>query len=358
MNSLDPPFAQSGPNRRDFLRLASAGSAAALLGLPLRSSAADAEKSADSDGKPINTATGTILPSEMGITSLHEHIPNQTDPAATALSREVAIRELIKAREHGIRTIVEVGPLNDPREIRAAAVASGVNIICCTGFYTLSPMQKAMKAPDFERVMTRQFEEGLQDTGIRPGVIKTRSNQLPIAPVEREVFTAAARMQQRFGVPICIHSVTGCADQQAILEAAGADLTRCYFSHVEAQFGWEKRSVPEQVDYFETVVKKGSTLCFNNFGNWNHTKPEALAEIIRELTARGYDDRMAASMDATWKIEDGAVKLLWADTNEGGEDRTYSYLTRKAVPWMESQGIPRTTIDKMLVANPRRIFTA
>ena len=79
--------------------------------------------------------------------------------------------------------------------------------------------------------------------------------------------------------------------------------------------------------------------------------------MIKELVRQGYDDRLVATMDVTWSFEKGNLKVLWEDTNENGKDRTYSYLLRKAVPWMDENGITKPSIDKFLVDNPRRLFT-
>ncbi len=113
----------------------------------------------------------------------------------------------------------------------------------------------------------------------------------------------------------------------------------------------------QEIDYLEGVVKKGSTLSFNNFGNWNHTKPEDLARIIQELTKRGYDDRMVATMDLTWSFKEGKMNILWGDTNADGNDRTYSYLLRKVVPWLKENGIPDNSVTKLLKDSPQKIFT-
>ncbi|MEJ7766645.1 MAG: hypothetical protein WKF89_02455 [Chitinophagaceae bacterium] len=91
--------------------------------------------------------------------------------------------------------------------------------------------------------------------------------------------------------------------------------------------------------------------------NWNHTKPKDLALIIQELAKRGYDDRMVATMDVTWSIQKGQIKILWEDTNEDGKDRTYSYLIRRVVPWLKENGITKTSIDKFIIDTPRRLFT-
>lgn len=346
--------------RRSFLKSAGMGTAAALLPVPLAIAGQDRKMlspSGVSAGKVIPTATGTITSDQMGITSVHEHIVMPSDPVQRKKSFDFAVSDLKKAKALGLNTIVDVGPTDDVVGIQEVSKASGVNVICCTGSYLLKDEQQSMTVADFETRMIKDIEEGIQGTQIRPGVIKVAARRLPITPAEKNLFMAAAHVQKRYSLPICTHAVSGCVEQQQILEAAGADLKHCYFSHVEATFGWSGRTVEQEIDYLQTVVEKGSTLSFNNFGNWNHTKPNDLALIIQELTKRGYDDRMVATIDLTWTFVDGNIKILWEDTNEEGKDRTYSYPLRKVVPWLRDKGIPKATIDKFLVGNPRRIFT-
>lgn len=345
----------SALTRRNFLKTLGTGSVVAVLPLP---SANPGESFLKAElSKKIPTATGEILPAHMGITSVHEHIPMSADPALREKSKAFAVSELKKAKALGLQTIVDVGPTDDVAGIREVSLATGINVVCCTGFYVLKDEQQTMSVNDFENKMRRDVEDGLQGTSIRPGVIKLATRRLPITPAEKKVLIAAARIQQRYNLTICTHAVSGCAEQQQILEAAGADLSYCYFSHVEATFGWSRRTVEQEINYLQGVVKKGSSLSFNNFGNWNHTKPGDLARIILELDKRGYTDRMVATIDLTWTFENGNIKILWGDTNEDGNDRTYSYPLRKAVPWMREQGLPKTTIDKFLIDNPQRLFT-
>ena len=366
-------------NRRSFVKLVGAGSAAAILppltflgkerGVdsknpdPVKKIYAESSDpnlvSFNNSKKTISTAAGEIIPSQLGITSVHEHIaiPFKTDPAQKVKSMALAISDLKKAKELGLCTIVEVGPTNDVEAMKQVSLASGVNVVCCTGFYQLKEDQLNMTVEDFEKHMISDIDNGIQGTQIRPGVIKVAAKGLPIRPAERNVLIAAAHIQKHYKLPICTHAVSGCAEQQLILEEAGADLKHCYFSHVEATFGWSGRKVDQEIDYLQKVVEKGSTLSFNNFGNWNHTKPEDLALIINELTKRGFDDQMVATMDLTWSFENGNLKILWSDTNKGGEDRTYSYLLRKVVPWMKENGISEKSINKFIIDNPQRIFT-
>lgn len=173
----------------------------------------------------------------MGITSVHEHIPMPADPALREKSRAFAVSELKKAKALGLQTIVNVGPTDDVAGIREVSLATGINVVCCTGFYVLKDEQQTMSVNDFENKMRRDVEYGLQGTPIRPGVIKVATRGLLVTPAEKKILIAAARIQQRYNLTICTHAVSGCAEQQQILEAAGADLSHCYVSLVEATFG-------------------------------------------------------------------------------------------------------------------------
>ena len=336
--------------RRTFLKLTGTVSAAAIIPGQFLSGCTKSSKA-------IPTVTGELLPEQMGITSAHEHIQLQSDPVQREKSMAFAIADLKRSKELGLKTIIDVTPTRDVRGLKEVSLATGVNVVCCTGFYLLNDEQQTFKVADFESHMIREIEDGIQGTQIRPGVIKVAVRGLPITDGERNVLIAAANVQKRFNLPICTHAVSGCAEQQEILEQAGADLNHCYYSHVEATFGWSGRNVEQEIEYLAKVVGKGSTLSYNNFGNWNHTKPEDLALIINELVKRGFDSRMVATMDLTWSFENDNLKILWSDTNEGGEDRTYSYLLRKAVPWMKENGVPEKSVNKFILDNPRRIFT-
>ncbi len=335
---------QNEIGRRTFLKLAGAGSAVAFLPASLVWAG---QVTGTFSEKAIPTVTSEILPSQMGTTSVHEHIPLNFEPGHRAKSMAFAISELKKAKENGLQTIIEVSPTRDAAGIREVSLATGVNVVCCTGYYVLTKEQQSLTVEECENHMISEIEEGIQGTSIRPGVIKVAAKGLPITPAEKNVLIAAAHVQKRYKLPICTHAVSGCAEQQQILDEAGADLNHVYFSHVEATFGWSGRKVEQEIDYLESVVKKGSMLSFNNFGNWNHTKPEDLALIIRELTKRGYDDRMVATMDLTWSFENDDLKILWGDTNDDGNDRTYSYLLRKAVPWMKETGVQEKSVGKI-----------
>ncbi|HEY8359039.1 MAG TPA: hypothetical protein VIL30_16400, partial [Ramlibacter sp.] len=222
----------------------------------------------------IQTVSGLIDSDEMGLTSLHEHIPIHR--ATTEAEREDAHRycvaELNKAWDLGLKTIVEVSPRRDIEAIKRVSEETQTQIVVCTGFYVdLTPDEMNYSVDDFRRHMMGEIENGIAGSKIYPGVIKLAAQRAELTDTEKRLFQAGGMVQKEVGLPICTHAVAGCRNQQDILEAAGANLTKVYYSHVEAEQGWEGRTLAQQIQYLLDVVRKGSTLSYNNFGNWAHT---------------------------------------------------------------------------------------
>ena len=305
----------------------------------------------------INTVTGPVAPGDLGITSMHEHVPLDRAGPCLQDAFDFAVSELTKARERGLATVVEVSPTRDIRGLQSVAEKSGVNIVACTGFYHYSEKQKLQSEEEFYRHMMMEIDLGMDGTEVKPGVLKVKAETSDLALYEIRALTAAARVQAKSGLPLCTHAVSGCARQQEVLEAGGADLTKVYFSHTEAEFGWEGRGLEQEIEYLRGVVSKGSTLSYNNFGNWAHTKPESLLAIITALIKYGYSDKQVATMDVVWDYDDMSNRrILWSDINADGPRRTYGYLLTDAVPWMRSGGISEDHIRKMIESNPRRLL--
>ncbi len=299
-----------------------------------------------------------ISPANLGFTTVHEHIVPYDCPDE---KREEAIEYCVKRLNHayslGVRTIVDVSPrLNLPLLMEVASLTP-MQIVACTGFY-VEPAKVLCNYSihDFLSHMLFEAEHGIQGSGVLPGVIKIGSRNAKLEDWEMRALTAAGIAQKETGLPLCVHSVAAFEKQQALIAAGGADLNRVYFSHVEANFGWEGRSFDEEIELMKEVLDRGSYLSFNNFNNWQHTPEDCMANIIKTLANDGYADRLLATMDFVWSFENGKPSVLWEDICEDKDLRDYGYLISHVQPWMRSQGIDEAVIRAMNYDNPVKLF--
>ena len=305
----------------------------------------------------VITVTGTINPDQIQIASMHEHIPLDIAGVHEKDAFDFSVAELTRAHSLGLDTVVEVSPRRDAARIREIAELTGINVIVSTGFYAYTEDEKQFSEEQFYAHMMRELQEGIGETGIQPGVIKIAARAPALESYEVNAFRAAARAQIACGVSICTHAVTGCAAQQIVLEQAGANLEKVYFSHVEATQGWEGRNVEQEIEYLLAVVRRGSTLSYNNFGNVAHTSAETLLKIIKAMIMEGMSSRQVCTMDTIWHYDTGKRKLLWEDINPDGPNRTYSYLLTHVFPWLRNAQISDDHIREMTRDNPRRLLS-
>lgn len=313
--------------------------------------------------KTIPTLLGKTSPDEMGFTLVHEHLLFWPVPAKYEMTAAYFLREnIFRAKDRGIRTIVDVSPQRDVKRLREVCRDTGMNLILSTGYYI---ERHRLVCPDIydrtveedQEVMEREINEGIDGTGIKAGVIKVAGNGDELTPWETKVFTAAARASVKTKTPICTHSCKGQAAQQRALINAGADLSHVYYSHPEAKFGWEGRDVKAQLEYFVNIVKEGSSLMFNNFDFYFDTPKEELLFLLRELSDRGYLENILISIDLNFEIDDEG--LVWPEASKQHPEtrrRDYGYVADHVVPLLKSEGFTQTEIDAIFVGNPKRIF--
>jgi phosphotriesterase-related protein len=209
-----------------------------------------------------------------------------------------------------------------------------------------------------ERVelMIKEISEGIDGTILRAGIIKVAGDKSPLTEWEKMSFRAAARAQKATGVPVGTHAIYAPRDQFDILVASGADPQKCFFSHIEAEFGWQGRNLEQQTNYLATITKDGGSLLFNNFGLTKDTPWPDLVFILRTLCDRGYANRILISVDSAWEWKDNKPVIQHSEKYPGNPDRTYSYMITEAVPALLKAGFSAQDMKTFLVDNPRRMF--
>jgi phosphotriesterase-related protein len=276
----------------------------------------------------------------------------------------VSAQELGYFRDEGGRTIVDCTLPEMKRDVRAAArvgAAAGVNIIVATGHYI-----HEMHGPEIARQgvdeiaawMVGEIEDGIEDTGIRAGVIKVGVSTVPRMPQdERKCLEAAGQAQAATGAPITIHNPLPFEKRGVevvrILTRAGADPERVIMGHMA-------HTVPD-VAYHRTVMDTGATIEFDRFGqelyheSWKVANrwglypgeprdSEVVNEIV-ELVRQGYVDRILMSHDIGFR---NGLRAF------GGFG--YAHIPYRITRYLRQQGLDDDDVEQLIVRNPARLF--
>jgi phosphotriesterase-related protein len=277
---------------------------------------------------------------------------------------EISVRELGFFRDAGGRTVVDCTLPEMKRDVRAAAriaAASNVNVIVATGHYLAgmqAPEVVAQPVDEMAAWMLRELRDGVDDTGIRAGVIKVGISTVPrMPPAERKCLEAAARAQAETGVPITIHNPVPFEKRGVevlrILTRAGADPGRVIMGHMT-------HTVPD-ASYHRAVMDAGAVIEFDRFGQELYQEADAgfnrwglyggeprdsdVVNEIVELVRDGYVDRILLSHDIGFR---NGLRTF------GGFG--YAHVPYRITRYLRQQGLDDADIAQLTLGNPARLF--
>lgn len=270
---------------------------------------------------------------------------------------DLAVKEAAAFKTAGGATVVDVtskGLGRDPERLALLARKSGLQIVMGTGWYREGwrPVDfNGMSVDELAADMITEIVEGIGPDNIHAGVIgEIPAMDIATDPDSNDVkqLRAAARASSRTGAAISLHQWVGDGEQLletlAILEAEGADLRRVIVGHVGGD-------APEQMDILAAVLARGVTLEFDLLGvafllAEKVSDTRGAADTVVALVGMGYAEQLLLSQDVCTKTQLKAY---------GGNG--YDYVLREVVPYLKGTGVADEDIDKLLVANPARLFS-
>ena len=355
----------------------------------------------------VQTVTGDISPEELGWTLSHEHLVCQftvwqtipevarnrelsTVPLTlenrgllirdaglsadnlTLLDVNLIIEELKEYKLLGGNSLVEMtdpGAGRDAIAYKMISNATGVNIICSSGFYigpSHPPIVEEMDIGGVKDFIVKELTEGItfpEDTGIKAGIIKC-ATLYPISDEEEKVFRGGARAQKETGAPFCIHptlldipnrkKVFELEEIITMIQEEGADLKKFYMNHSDLFISDDRNKV--DIEYLKKILDKYPlTADFDTIGNdatWNSLWPGALfcsdnerILALVDLLEQGYEKQIMLSQDTFTKLQ---------LRRYGGYG--YGYLQRHVIPRLKFLGVSDKQIRTMTIENPKRMY--
>jgi phosphotriesterase-related protein len=304
----------------------------------------------------VNTVTGPVQPQALGITLMHEHVLVDFVGAREADrgrydAEEVfrtAVPHLKKIHDLGCRTLVECTPAylgRDPALLARLSAATGVQLITNTGFYAAGEKYKFLPSRVFTdsperlaRTWIMEHRNGIDGTGIRPGLIKIGVNRGPLPEVERNLVKAAGLAHQGTGLPIGSHTGDGAAalDQLDILVAQGVR---------PAAFIWIHAQSEKDPQLHLKAAERGAWLEFDGI---SETTADRHTQLIRTMIGHGFQSRILLSQDAGW---------YHVGEPRGGKFHGYDFLLSGFLTALRDAGITEGQIQAILRDNPREALT-
>ncbi len=342
-------------NRRGFLQgLLHTTSAAALAAGTLPAAVAAQSRG---DGAPfIMTVRGRVAANEMGVTLTHEHAMASFQPYAEWLKtphsydRKVVIDRVLphlqRIRALGCRTFVDataVGLGRDAALLRELSERSGLHVITATGNYAAFDYKFL---PDYVRTdpvealadrWIREWHDGIEGTGVRPGFIKLGFNGGSLSEVEKKLIRAGAIAHRATGLTVGAHTGPAVAayEQLEILAAAKVDPAAWIWIHSQNE--------QDQARYLD-AARRGAWISLDG------VSPDSLdahVDRITLLSEKGFLRRLLVSHDAGW---------YWVGEPDGGEFRPYDTVFTSLIPALRKRGFTAEDIDTLFVRNPADAF--
>lgn len=309
------------------------------------------------DAGKVMTVLGPVPADELGLTLPHEHIyctlrhaDYRYDVADQFVDEDVMADEVRAFAGLGGATIFDLSvPDNgrSPRRLQRLSERTGVHFVMGCGWYRGNyylPEERIDRrsANDLAEELIGEITEGVDDTGIRPGVIgEIGSEKDWVSPAEERVLRAVARAHKATGLSIgALHAIGPVAAQQlTILEEEDVDLTRVAVAHCDAY---------PHLRYLLRLLERGVYIMFDNCGQYRGMgRFEArILDLIRELIDRGFEERLMLSHDVC-KL--GQLRI------HGGTG--FVYLFETFLPALSDRGVPEETIRAITHDNPRRWLT-
>lgn len=297
---------------------------------------------------PLNTAgLGYILP--------HEHIlvdfvgadkvsVDRYDREAVAA---VMLPLLIDAKKAGCTAFFDCTPQylgRDVQLLQRLSQSVGLPIITNTGLYSarnnmfIPPYAFEQSAEQLAAAWIREFEEGIEGSGIKPGFIKISVDAHPLTEMNKKIVRAAALTHKATGLTIASHTGSGQAalEQLELVQAEGV---------AAAAFIWVHAQNEKTRSYFTEAAKKGAWISFDGLG-WQPA--DEYVAHIKMMQQQKLMHQILISHDAGW-YEVGK--------EGGGKQQPFTVLFQQLIPKLKTAGFTEKQLQQLFHHNPVAAFS-
>ncbi|WP_128547699.1 phosphotriesterase family protein [Larkinella soli] len=304
--------------------------------------------------KTVQTVTGPVRPSDLGLTLIHEHllvdfigadrITRDRWDRAKVITRMLPYLETL--HRSGVRTLVECTPAylgRDPLLLKDLSEQSGIRILTNTGYYGASDNKYLPRhaftetADQLANRWVAEAEGGIDGTGIRPGFMKISVNPGPLSDLHRKIVTAAARAHKQTGLTIYSHTgpYVPAFEQIEVLKREGVKPDAFVWVHAQGQ----------NMVHYARAVREGAWVSLDGLDEKNVAQ---YAETLLLMKENRLLHRTLLSHDAGWYDP--------AQPDGGPVGRDYTVLFKKLMPELNGRGFTKADWKQILETNPATVL--
>ena len=252
----------------------------------------------------IYTATGTINATNCGNVLMHEHIGCISNDMLHIFKQKwldkakladfaVEILGLLKTN-YDVGLIVDGTPIDLGRDvllIKEVSERSNIPIVVSTGLYHYPSMYTSGHTEtEIAFWFIDEFENGMEGTDIKPGILKAASDFGGITPDNQKRLSAMAIVQKETNLPIYVHS----AHTSNLVEKQLEILLKIIRNPEKIIIG--HAALNPNIEHLEKILSKGCYICMDQCHCTTYSI-DSIGKAIAALCRRGYTDKILFSND-------------------------------------------------------------
>ena len=303
----------------------------------------------------VMTVNGPVAPSRLGFTLSHEHVmadfigadkfSKDRYDASEIVTIAMPFLKDIKAK--GVTTFIDCTPAylgRDAAILKRLSDATGLTILTTTGYYG-AVHEKFVPAVAYDQTPEQiaahwidEWNNGIEGSGIKPGLIKNSTDEGPLTPMQRKLIRAGGLTHLATGLTIAVHSGNGAAafEQLDLLKELGVAPSARIWVHA-------------QNEHDKTLHIKGAQM-----GTWvsfDGVNPESLQshlDYLQNMKAHNLLGQVLVSQDSGW---------YHVGDPKGGNFKPYTCVLTQFIPLLRQNGFTQDEVDLIFIKNPAKAFT-
>lgn len=319
----------------------------------------------NASGNYFMSVLGPQPSSSMGFTLSHEHLFADLRPYSEQLKNPLSLDlndvvatvlpHLIEIQKLGCKTFIDctaVGVGRNPPLLKALAKASGMQIVTTTGAYLSNDSKfkpdyfDAMTADALAEKWLGEWHDGIDGTGIKPGMIKIGVSGGSLTNDENKLVKAAILTHKKSGMVIGCHigpwrevkpGVNGksALEQIKLVKDAGLSPKRWIWIHAQSEVDFQ---------FHQQALAQGAWISYDGY------RPEQTphyVELITRIKAEGYLQNLLVSQDSGWYT---------AGEPKGGKFNSFAPLITTLIPALNERGFTADELAQIFTRNPAEAF--